>query len=205
MNTASRLKTAAFACIWLISPGGAAMEAHRQSITILFTGDRHGQVEPWIGWEEPMVGKTVGGMDRLAMVANQVRREVGEENVLLLDSGDAIGDSFIAAATKGRAVIELMNAAGYDAMTIGNHEPDFGVEELRLCISEAQFPVIAANLFEADGTLFTKPYVVRRMAALRLAFSGWLMKIRPLPPPEKIFRGWHSGTRSRAPGKPSPK
>lgn len=158
-------------------------------ITILFTGDRHGHIEPWLGWEEPLHGKTVGGMDRLKTAADQVRTEVGKGNVLLLDSGDAIGDSFIAAKTKGKAVIELMNLAGYDAMTIGNHEPDFGVHELRQRISEARFPVIAANLFDADGELFTKPYVVRTVGGLKVGILGLAYENTPLTTAKKNIEG----------------
>jgi 2',3'-cyclic-nucleotide 2'-phosphodiesterase (5'-nucleotidase family) len=158
-------------------------------ITILFTGDRHGHVEPWVGWEEPLRGKTVGGMDRLKTAADQIRAQVGKDNVLLLDSGDAIGDTFIAAKTKGKAVIELMNLAGYDAMTIGNHEPDSGVQELRQRIHEARFPVVAANLFDTEGNSFTKPYVLRTVGGLKVGILGLAYENTPLTTAKKNIEG----------------
>ena len=64
----------------------------------------------------------------------------------MLDAGDLIGDTMIADLTKGKALIAALNYLRYDALTIGNHEPDFGMDVLRERIGEAKFPVVAANL-----------------------------------------------------------
>ncbi len=98
---------------------GAAPE---KMITILHTNDLHGHVEAWHGWEGELAGKTIGGMDHLATAIKQARAE-GSPNLLLLDAGDAIGDTMIADETKGEAVLQMMNALGFDAMTIGTTNP----------------------------------------------------------------------------------
>ena len=126
-------------------------------ITVLHTNDIHGHLLSWQGWEGELAGKQVGGLDRLATRVRQVRAEVGPERVLLLDGGDTIGDTMIAAETEGRAVIEAMNAIGYDAMVMGNHEPDFTAEKLRSRIAEARFPVLAANIQLQGEGLFATP------------------------------------------------
>jgi 2',3'-cyclic-nucleotide 2'-phosphodiesterase (5'-nucleotidase family) len=184
-----------FAVISLLAVGGSGDQimAAPQNITILFTGDRHGHIAPWLGWEKPLLGKTVGGMDRLASVVREIRREVGAERVLLLDSGDAIGDTFIAAQTKGRAVVDLMNLVGYDAMTIGNHEPDFTPEELRLRMREAKFPFLAANVFNEDGSPFAQPYMVRNLAGVKVGILGLGYAKTPLTTAEKNVRGMKFG------------
>ena len=141
-------------------------------ITILHTNDIHGHITAWAGWEGELAGKTIGGMDRLAAAINQVRHQRNGQ-VLLLDAGDAIGDTMIADETDGAAVLQVMNALGYDAMTIGNHEPDFGAAKLRKRIDQARFPVIAANIRRtADGELFTKPYLVREIDGVRVGILG---------------------------------
>ena len=60
--------------------------------------------------------------------------------VLLLDAGDLIGDTMIADLTKGEALISPFNSLNYDAMTFGNHEPDFGVDVLRKRVEQCSFP-----------------------------------------------------------------
>lgn len=140
-------------------------------ITILHTNDIHGHLRAWRGWDGDLAGKTVGGFDRIASVVKRVRAET--PNVLLLDAGDALGDTMIADLTKGRAVLAAMNAVGYDAMTIGNHEPDFTAAGLREWIAGAKFPVLAANVRErGSGRLFTKPYVVREVGGTKVGVLG---------------------------------
>lgn len=97
-------------------------------LTILHTNDIHDHVTSWLGWEGDLKGHTMGGSDRLATAVERVRKEA--DNVLLLDAGDVIGDTLMASSTTGKAIIDLMNLVGYDAMTIGNHEPDFVMDTL---------------------------------------------------------------------------
>jgi 5'-nucleotidase / UDP-sugar diphosphatase len=157
-------------------------------LTILHTNDIHGHILPWTGWQGEMNGKTVGGFDRLASVVRKVRAE--RANVLLLDAGDTISDTMPAVESKGAVVTELMNAVGYDAMTIGNHEPDFGPEALRQRIAESRFPVLAANLYDRNSnTHFTKPYVIKTAGGLRVGILGLAYPNTPLTTSPKNVEG----------------
>ncbi len=66
-----------------------------------------------------------------------------------------------------------MNALGYDAMTIGNHEPDFTAARLRELAAEARFPILAANVRDRKtGELFTKPYLIREIDGVKVGILG---------------------------------
>ena len=153
----------------------------RTSITILHTNDIHGHLASWRGWEGELSGQIVGGLARLAARVREIRGEVGAEKALLLDAGDTIGDTQVAAETEGRAVIETMNVIGYDAMVVGNHEPDFTAVKLRARIAEARFPVLAANIINrSNGELFTKPYIIREVNGVRVGILGIAYPNTPL-------------------------
>lgn len=158
--------------------------------TILHTNDIHGHLTPWRGWEGELAGKTVGGMDRLGAAIKDVRKKVGAENVILLDAGDTLGDTMIADETKGKAIIDAMNALGYTAMVIGNHEPDFTAETLRQRISEAKFPVLAANIREQrTGRLFTQAYLIKEVNGTKVGILGLAYPNTPLTTAKKNIAG----------------
>jgi 2',3'-cyclic-nucleotide 2'-phosphodiesterase (5'-nucleotidase family) len=163
--------------------------ADRMQLTILHTNDIHGHIASWRGWEGDLSGRTLGGFDRLATAVARVRNE--SKNVLLLDAGDAIGDTSVAASTEGKAVIELMNEVRYDAMTLGNHEPDFGMDVLRMRIGEARFDVLAANVVESGSKqLFTKPYVLRSIGDLKVGILGIAYPNTPLTTAKENVAGY---------------
>ena len=153
----------------------------KRELTILHTNDIHGHLSKWTGWEGDLKNKTVGGLDRLAAQVANARSQAKPENVLLLDAGDTIGDTLVAAETEGRAVIETMNRIGYDAMVVGNHEPDFTAEKLLERIKEAKFPVLAANIVrKSNDELFTKPYVIKTIGGVRVGILGLAYPNTPL-------------------------
>lgn len=165
---------ALYACIFLIAGAANGHAADKAgTFTILHTNDIHGHLNAWQGWEGELAGKNVGGLDRIAAEVWKVRKEVGAEKVLLLDAGDTLGDTLIAAKTEGRALIEAMNSIGYDAMVVGNHEVDFTAETLRSRIAEAKFPLLAANMLDKhSAALFTKPYIVKEIGGVKLGILG---------------------------------
>ena len=122
-------------CAALLWAGGRRGEAAEmpdgvRTVVILHTNDLHGHLTAWTGWEGDLKGKTIGGLGRLAGAVAQARKG-NEGGVLLLDAGDLIGDSMIADLTEGKAMIESLNHLRYDALAVGNHEPDFNMEKLR--------------------------------------------------------------------------
>lgn len=141
-------------------------------ITLLHTNDLHGHLCPWTGWEGELRGKSVGGLPRLASAIHRARADAGGQ-VLLLDAGDLFGDTMIADLTQGEALIRAVNSLGYDAMTVGSHEPDFGSAVLSRRMRDASFPFVAANLVRrASGALLTPPYVIRTINGVRVGVLG---------------------------------
>ena len=141
------------------------------TLTILHTNDIHGHLTAWKGWEGDLKDKTVGGFGRLAGAIAQARKE--PKDALLLDAGDLLGDSMIADLTEGKAMVEALNHLGYDAMSIGNHEPDFGTDVLRQRMKDATFPVLAANLIERKGSKpFARPYFIKKVAGVSVGVLG---------------------------------
>lgn len=100
------------------------------SLTILHTNDTHAHLD---------------GVARRATLVKQIKKEVGIDNVLLLDAGDVFSGTPYFTIYKGSADVRFMNYIGYDAMTIGNHEFDLGPEVLANFIGKARFPVLCAN------------------------------------------------------------
>lgn len=103
----------------------AEEEDKSNDIVILFTSDVHGAIDS--GW-------TYSGIDvlRRQLIAKGCK-------VILVDNGDAIQGEILATMTSGSAVIELMNALGYDIATIGNHEFDYGMDRFLELAEMADF------------------------------------------------------------------
>lgn len=159
---------------------GSSSQANKDSskrdemahIVILHTNDLHGHLLGWRGWEGALKGKMIGGAARLATAIVHARKDAPESN-LLLDAGDLIGDTMIADLTKGEALIKVFNHLNYDALTFGNHEPDFGIGTLRERMKEAEFPFVAANLVTKDGAEpFAAPFVLKKLDGITVGLLG---------------------------------
>ena len=174
MSRRSFLQRAVATAFWLLrwSARGAHARKGASTLTILHTNDIHGHLTAWQGWDGDLKGKTIGGLAHLASAINLVRKEAGDA-VLLLDAGNLIGDTMIADLTEGQALIRVFNHLKYDAMTFGNHEPDFGMAALRDRIKEANFPFVAANLAnQSDRESFVSPYVIKKLAGVSVGIVG---------------------------------
>ena len=79
--------------------------------------------------------------------------EAAGAQVLLMDAGDFIQGSTSVNVSEGATAVELMNMAGYDVATTGNHEFDYGYANLKTLMEQAEFPILAANAFTAEGEL----------------------------------------------------
>ncbi|HWR59264.1 MAG TPA: 5'-nucleotidase C-terminal domain-containing protein, partial [Thermodesulfovibrionales bacterium] len=137
--------------------------ADEKVVRILHVNDFHGFAEPF----KPLgTHQLQGGAAYIASRINELRRE---RPSLLLAAGDMIQGNIWANLFQGESVIELMNAMKFDAMVVGNHEFDFGQAVLKKRISEAQFPILGANV-QGIGKL--KPYVVKEIEGIRVAVIG---------------------------------
>ncbi len=114
---------------------GQALAADFSNLVILHTNDTHG------------FDRRVEGINGMATVsALKKHYEAQGKDVLLVDAGDAIQDNNLVNFSKGKSAIAFMNAAGYDAMVLGNHEFDYGQDVLRQRMKEAKFPILSANV-----------------------------------------------------------
>ena len=109
------------------------------TITLIHSNDLHAHIEP-----TTIRGKTYGGYARQATLIKRFRQT--EPNVLLLSAGDTFQGTLYFNTYEGLADLAFMNAVGYDAMAVGNHEFDRGPKPLGTFASLANFPVLSANL-----------------------------------------------------------
>lgn len=124
--------------------GTAAFAASSTTVTIYHTNDIHGKVNSTYAEDGTL---TQIGMDVLKNV------KANTPNSLLIDAGDATQGVALATYSQGADIIKLMNAAGYDGMTLGNHEFDYGRDAALSNAKLAGFPVVAANAMDNGQTL----------------------------------------------------
>lgn len=151
--------------------------AKGRQLLILHTNDIHSCVLPL----NPNLADTMlagrGGFLRRAAMIDQMRKE--DKDLLLLDSGDFSQGSPYYTMFKGDVETELMNIMGYDAATIGNHEFDFGLENMARIFRKAKFPIVCAN-YDFTGTVvegLVKPYVIIKRKGVRIGIFGLSPKL----------------------------
>jgi len=150
----------------ILSPAAA----ETVDLTILHINDFHGNLLPKPGKEGT---PATGGMAYIAkMVSEERAKDPG--GTLLLSAGDMFQGTPISNLFKGKPVIETMNRMGFDAMTLGNHEFDWGMEAFSDLRDAAAFPFLSANIVDEKGALLPgiKPYVILQRKDLKLAVIG---------------------------------
>jgi 2',3'-cyclic-nucleotide 2'-phosphodiesterase (5'-nucleotidase family) len=146
----------------------------RVHIIVLGTTDLHGNLYPVDYYTNKADNR---GLAKIATLVKQFRKE--NQNVLLIDSGDTIQGTPLEYYHNKKnnqppdPMMLAMNALHYDAMTVGNHEYNFGLQVLEKARSEAEFPWLSANTYN-KGTNQThyKPYIIKEVAGVRLGVLG---------------------------------
>ena len=139
--------------------------------------------EPEVMTEEAtMAGKTVilhtndvhGAIAGYAYItALKADYEAKGAEVILVDAGDYSQGTSYVSVTKGLDAIEMMNAAGYDVVTLGNHEFDYGYTQLKDNMTKAKFKVLCADVFNVDGTpIFDANYTYTTKSGVKVGFFG---------------------------------
>ncbi|MEU2619208.1 5'-nucleotidase C-terminal domain-containing protein [Streptomyces sp. NPDC007157] len=165
-----------------------AKHPKRYSLTVMGTTDLHGNVFNWDYFKDAEYTDAKGnalGLARVSTLVNQVREEKGRRNTLLLDAGDTIQgtpltyyyakvDPITAKGGPVHPMAQAMNAIGYDAAALGNHEFNYGIETLRRFEDQLRFPLLGANAVDAK--------------TLKPAFPPYFMKKFHVPgaPPVKV-------------------
>lgn len=138
----------------------------QKSIVILHTNDTHSRIEPIP--ESDRIAGNKGGVVRRMNYIEQVRKE--NKNVLLFDAGDFLQGTPYFNLFKGEVETEAMNMMRYDAVTLGNHEFDYGLEALEKVVRRAKFPIISSN-YDFSGTPLNnliKPYLIFKKDGVKI-------------------------------------
>ncbi|MCR4424575.1 MAG: bifunctional metallophosphatase/5'-nucleotidase, partial [Firmicutes bacterium] len=173
MNRKFRLSlVAAVVIAALIMAFGAhapAMGQDEVKITILHLNDVHGRMD---AFKPSGATEEVGGLSKVALLVREMRAKATNE-ILLLSAGDMIHGTNVVNLFGGQPMIEVMNDMGFAAMTLGNHEFNYGQERLLFLQSIAKFPFLAANVVKAGtGAPLATPYVVETVAGVRIGMFG---------------------------------
>lgn len=153
----------------------ACSGASAQKLTIMHFNDTHSHLEP------ERAGKSAGrgGVIERAALVDGVRNAVGRRNFLLLHAGDFNQGTSYYTTLGGMLEVELVNALGYDVVTLGNHEFDDGIEHLGRRLAGLKCPVVCSNYDFSQFELgkYVKPYVILRRGGLRIGIFGMLTDI----------------------------
>ena len=143
-----------------------AAEGESGDVVVLYTNDVHTYIDNNVGEgnENGLTYSKVAGYKATL------------DNALLVDAGDAIQGTAYGSMDKGATITKLMNAAGYDAATLGNHEFDYDMEGCLAAIEAAEFPYVSCNFYhEANGVKgenVLDSYVVLEAGGVKIAFVG---------------------------------
>ena len=146
-----------------VSSGNAPAETAPEEIVILYTNDVHGAVGADIGYE--------------GLAAYKAWTEEKTPYVTLVDCGDAIQGDPLGAVSRGEFRVEIMNEVGYDFAILGNHEFDYGMEQLAYLLGEADAQYLACNLrYTGEGASpvveALQPYEIVDYGGRQVAFVG---------------------------------
>ena len=153
----------------------ACSGASAQKLTIMHFNDTHSHLEP------ERAGKSAGrgGVIERAALVDSVRNAVGRRNFLLLHAGDFNQGTSYYTTLGGMLEVGLVNALGYDVITLGNHEFDDGIEHLGRRLAGLKCPVVCSNYDFSQFELgkYVKPYVVLKRGGMRIGIFGMLTDI----------------------------
>ena len=153
----------------------ACSGASAQKLTIMHFNDTHSHLEP------ERAGKSAGrgGVIERAALVDSVRNAVGRRNFLLLHAGDFNQGTSYYTTLGGMLEVGLVNALGYDVITLGNHEFEDGIEHLGRRLAGLKCPVVCSNYDFSQFELgkYVKPYVVLKRGGMRIGIFGMLTDI----------------------------
>ena len=129
-----------------------------KDIVVLYVNDVHCGIEDNLGYQD------------LVTVKNAY--EAMGHTVLLVDNGDAIQGDIVGTLSKGEAIINIMNEAGFDVAVPGNHEFDYGMERFLELSNKADFDYVSCNFVDKNGEAVFEPYVIKEVDGVKIAFVG---------------------------------
>lgn len=163
----------------LLSPTPTKEAKPGKQLIILQTGDTHSRIEP-IRTDAADAYAGMGGVVRRSSFIKEVRSE--HPDVLLFDCGDISQGTPYYNLFQGEVEVKTMNLMKYDAMVIGNHEFDFGLDNMARLFRMANFPIICSN-YDFTGTVLeglVKPYIIMKRNGLKIGVFGLSPKLEGL-------------------------
>lgn len=138
-------------------------------ITTMSTSDIHGNMVPYTPSGSAI---QVGGSARAAWLFDEARRR--NPNTLVIDGGDSPYNTDLANISLGKSSVDVMNAQGYDATVLGNHDFDYSFENLLSLADRAEYAMLSANTYWKDGSYPEQfePYIVRELDGVKVAIVG---------------------------------
>lgn len=138
-------------------------------ITAVFASDLTGKT---VIFHSNDVHGAIAGYANIAQLRNEYEAEGAE--VILVDAGDFSQGTTYVSTSKGFDAITMMNAAGYDVATLGNHEFDYGYAQLKSNLEKAEFQVICADVFDESGnTIYPAYTIITTGSGMKIAFIGF--------------------------------
>lgn len=130
------------------------------TITIYSTNDSHGRIDEKVSgpWDGPI------GISKIAALKENT------PNSILVDAGDTIHGTPFAILSEGIAIIDMYNIANYDFMAIGNHEFNYGYEELLVCRDNASFPIASSNIQNKKGEYDFDELLIKDIDGIKIGF-----------------------------------
>ena len=142
----------------------------------------------------------MGGISHMKPMIDHVRKERGEKNVLLLDSGDTWQGTAVALKTKGEAIVDAQNYLGVDVM-VGHWEFTYGKERVHELIEKLDADFISQNVIDNDPfsddfeELVFPPYVIKEVGGSKIGIIGQSFPFTSTANPKKFTEGWSFGLR----------
>ena len=159
---AAGVTTAAAAMAVGAPAASACWNGEKSEVTILYTNDVHTYID-----------KQAPKLTYAAIAALKQSYQNAGKKVLLVDAGDHVQGTAYGSMDQGASIIELMNAAGYDAATPGNHEFDYGMDRAKELMRDADFPYLSCNWVDLRTNLRVLPEIkVFVRGGVRIAFVG---------------------------------
>lgn len=159
---AAGVTTAAAAMAVGAPAASACWTGEKSEVTILYTNDVHTYID-----------KQAPKLTYAAIAALKQSYQNAGKKVLLVDAGDHVQGTAYGSMDQGASIIQLMNAAGYDAATPGNHEFDYGMDRAKELMRDADFPYLSCNWVDLRTNLRVLPEIkVFVRGGVRIAFVG---------------------------------
>ena len=156
--------------------GTISQTQNTDTITILQTADIHGQLYPHVElfWEDgKIVFKRLGGLANMKTLFDEEKKK-NPEGTLILDGGDFIQGSAVAALSEGEAFAPVIKEMGYDFLIPGNWEVVYGKQKMIDVLKNYNTPVIAANIYDdKTGESIFPPYFIKKLKGLKLGFISY--------------------------------